>query len=253
MQDRPSTSPARPAPLCSRPALSPLQWAIVRRRGVVKAARRPHDKVGAAKGRACRGACGRNPGAECAHKCDAERSKACGAQQESRRGAARWERMKTHTGSHSTRRTWCSTPRCQPTSAAPTGSGRCRCPPASAASGGWEIGEEMCSTWPGLWHERLDARGTCKGACLGPPWARCDVVRRRITGTRKARFPLPQKTHLHHLPQRAHGAQLLHVRHGELHGAVHLLVRGEAAQAVAYGRVRHVLLHAQGPQHIAGL
>ena len=125
----------------------------------------------------------------------------------------------------------------------------------SCKRGEWWVGdgEEMCSTWPGLWHERLDARGTCKGACLGPPWARCDVVRHRIIGTRKARFPLPQKTHLHHLPQRAHGAQLLHVRHGELHGAVHLLVRGEAAQAVAYGRVRHVLLHAQGPQHIAGL
>mmetsp|Transcript_11703 Transcript_11703/g.37170 ORF Transcript_11703/g.37170 Transcript_11703/m.37170 type:complete len:405 (-) Transcript_11703:257-1471(-) len=60
-------------------------------------------------------------------------------------------------------------------------------------------------------------------------------------------------TLLDHLPQRAHFAQLLHVLHGEVHRAVHLVVRGKAADPKADRGVRELLFHAEGTQHVRGL
>jgi len=58
---------------------------------------------------------------------------------------------------------------------------------------------------------------------------------------------------LHHLPQRAHLAQLLNMLHCQGDRAVHLSLGGKPAQAKADGGMRHILFHTQRPQHIAGL
>eukprot|EP00191_Tetraselmis_sp_GSL018_P001362 CAMPEP_0177596546 /NCGR_PEP_ID=MMETSP0419_2-20121207/11152_1 /TAXON_ID=582737 /ORGANISM="Tetraselmis sp., Strain GSL018" /LENGTH=381 /DNA_ID=CAMNT_0019088489 /DNA_START=305 /DNA_END=1451 /DNA_ORIENTATION=- len=58
---------------------------------------------------------------------------------------------------------------------------------------------------------------------------------------------------LHHLPQRAHLPQLVHVGDRRLDGSVDLLLGAEPPKAVADGRVRHLLVHSEGAENVARL
>ncbi|KAJ8550279.1 hypothetical protein ON010_g10790 [Phytophthora cinnamomi] len=58
---------------------------------------------------------------------------------------------------------------------------------------------------------------------------------------------------LHHFPQGAHLAQTRDVLDAQLHGVVDLGLRRETADAEADGRVRQVLAHADGAQHVRRL
>ena len=58
---------------------------------------------------------------------------------------------------------------------------------------------------------------------------------------------------LHHVPQRTHLSQSLHLPDRPLHGVLNLLLRGEPPDTEPDGAVGHVVLRAQGPEHVAGL
>ncbi|ETN04040.1 hypothetical protein PPTG_23687 [Phytophthora nicotianae INRA-310] len=58
---------------------------------------------------------------------------------------------------------------------------------------------------------------------------------------------------LHHFPQRTHLTQTRDVLDTQVHGIVDLLLRREATNAEADGRVRQVLAHANGTQHVRRL